>query len=344
MGRSLRKLLGIASAVILTLAITASPVRATTLLPPETDTRVIQFNAYRNLLQPNDMLVIALATVHYLPGSIPTVPVTDAFIWRMYAMDNVTELGSTTGYVYNISTHQDNGYNYNVYSMYFDNTTALTWGLAYPIQLIGSPLYFTTVPVYNFHIGASDYSALTATADVQAELAVRILELANTLTNEWALTTTYSLIDASETSNHLSIYGEAFFRGAIFGIQGMAPAAFEYIVSPIVATARAWGNTYANALEAQWAGTWVETAITGGKTMFSSSYSIGTILLVMALCLLAFVGSLLVSTEIWLGILNVAILLNIFARLGLYVFLFYLLVCAVCWIYWSAKVWGILRP
>ena len=104
---------------LLAVFLLATPAYADTPDPDSTPT-VDEINIYTNVLETGDWLIVIYANIPYaIP---PTTPVTSTFIWRFMDTDNVTELANTVGTNYN-----DDGYGYNVYSMYLtaDNRTPL---------------------------------------------------------------------------------------------------------------------------------------------------------------------------------------------------------------------------
>lgn len=327
------------------LLFSSTPVYADTPDPDSTPT-IEGFNVYRNMRETGDMLVLIYATIPYSP--IPDQPVTQTFIWSMIDTDNVTELGSTVGFAYNLSTHQSDGFNYNVFSMYWDaaDVTALgiTWGTSYTIRLSGNPAVFDTPPIYNYILSASDYSSLTTQADVQAELGARILTIAASLDIKWGLSSAYSLITELEAGTALSLYGEAFFRGAIFGIQSLAPGIFSVVIRTIDVPERTWDPAYSINVTDQWSGTWVETAKEGGKVLFGTTYDLLSIIMLLSMCGGLLIGNIMLTGDHWNGLIDVTAFGVIGARLGMYDLAFLILVAAMCWIYISAKIWfGLIR-
>ena len=147
------------------LLLNATPVYADTPDPDDTPS-IESINVYRNARETGDMFFMVYANIPY--ATIPDQPVTQTFIWSLIDTDNVTELGSTVGYAYNVGTHQSDGFGYNVFSMYFDsgNVTALgmTWLDAFVVRLAGNPAVFDDPPIYNYPVNVVDYSALTAQA------------------------------------------------------------------------------------------------------------------------------------------------------------------------------------
>ena len=320
--------------------ISGTPVYADTADPDSTPT-IQNFNVYRNLLETGDWLLVIYANIPY--GTLPSTPVTSTFIWRMIDIDGVTELGDTVGYAYN-----DDGYGYNVYSMYWSaaevTANGMIWNTAYGVRLSGNPAVFDTPPTYNYTIAIGDYSTLTVTADVQVELGARILDIAADLDNKWGLSGTTSLLTQADAGTVLSLSGEAFFRGAIFGIQAMAPTIFSVIIRNLNIVDRTWTDNYTLNLTAQWGGTWVDTARAAGQALFGTDYDLLSIIMLLAMSVGLLIGNIMLTGDHWNGMVDVAVFFVIGARLAMFDFAFLLLIAALCWIYISAKVWLGLVP
>ena len=326
--------------ILVALVLPATPAYADTPDPDATPT-VVQINVYRNMRVSGDMLVLIYANIPY--GAIPDQPVTETFIWSMLGADNVTEVGSTVGYAYNVGTHQDDGYGYNVYSMYWDSGNVTALGIAgnlnYTIRLAGNPAVFDTPPEYNFTISITDYSTETVQANVQTELAGRIITIANDLNVRWGLTATYSLLIEEETGPKLSIYGQAFFRGAIYGLQALAPGAFPAEIRLIDVPAREWDTEYSENVTEQWGGTWIDTAQAAGEALFGTDYDLLSVIMILVMGVGLLVGNIQLTGDHWNGLVDVALLMVIGARLAMYDLAFLMLVAAICIMYIGTKVW-----
>ena len=326
--------------LLVVLLLPATPVYADTPDPDSTPT-VVRFNVYQNMRQTGDWLVLIYANIPY--GGIPDQPVTETFIWSMLDTDNVTELGSTVGYAYNVGTHQDDGFGYNVYSMYWDadNVTDLDldWLTTYTIRLTGNPAVFDTPPVYNYTINIAAYSSETVRADVQAELADRVLFLANDLNVKWGLSADYSLLIEEEAGPVLSIYGQAFFRGAIYGLQSLAPGAFPVEIRLVDVAARDWDPEYSENVTGQWGGTWVDTSQAAGKALFGTDYDLLSIIMLLAMGTGLLIGNIMLTGDHWNGLVDVAVISIMGARLGMYDLAFLIMIAALCWMYIGTKVW-----
>ena len=326
--------------LIAVLIISGTPVYADTADPDSTPT-IESFNVYRSDLEPGDWLLIIYANIPY--SVLPSTPITQTFIWRMIDTDGFTELGDTVGYAYN-----DDGYGYNVYSMYWSaaevTAKGMVWNTAYTVRLSGNPAVFDTPPTYNYTIAIGDYSTLTVTTDVQAELGARILAIAANLDTRWGVPAIPSLLTEAEAGTVLSLNGEAFFRGAIFGIQALAPTIFSVIIRNLNVVDRTWTDNYTVNLTTQWAGTWIETSIEAGKALFGTDYDLLSIIMLLAMSVGLLVGNIMLTGDHWNGLTDVAIFAVIGARLAMFDFAFLLLIAALCWIYISAKIWLGLVP
>jgi len=223
--------------------------------------------------------------------------------------------------------------------MYFDASDAPSWGLAYTIRLTGNPAVFVTPPVYNFTISTSDYTTMVDSEDNQAAFASEILYLAGDLNIKWALATDYRLTLETETGTVLSIYGEDVFRGAIYGVQALAPAAFRFVIKDVGAAERSWNTTYIANLENQWAGTWVETSRNASRDLLGTNYDLLSIVLLMTTCAALIIANLSLTSDHWNGLIDVAFVLVITARLGVYGLAYLGLIAAMCLLYIGTKTW-----
>lgn len=321
---------------ILCLLAFATPVYAY-IDPPDSTPSLESINVYRNLLENGDMFVLVYSNIPY--ATPPDTPADEAFIWRMVDTDNTTVLASNFNYVFNIGTADFNGYGYNIVSFYFSESDAPDWGEAYSIRLSGTPVAFEEPPEYNFQISSADYSDLTDSDDVKLELSTRILIIADDLNTKWGLTSDYYLTIDEETGAYLSLYGQTFFRGAIYGIQGLAPDAFRITYSDIEAPSRDWGEEYTGNLTAQFSGTWWGDALSAGNNFFDLDYNLIMILITWAIVFGVMFAVMRLGGDVWMGLIIGAVPLIACAKLGFYAFGFLGLLAAVCMLYISASLW-----
>lgn len=310
-------------------------------LPDSTPTIIGKW-AWRHVLESNDMLVIIYENTPYT--TTPDIDYSEAFNWEYVSTNGSVTHGVSQGYDYN-----DKGYGYNVIGYYFPAAEVasenITWGAAYQIQMVGSPVHFTTIPEYIFSMNAADYSALTDAEDIQTDIEQRILLLAADLNTKWALGTTYSLLSQTETGTVLSIYGEAFFRGALYGVQGYAPNIFSLVISSIdtsVLSDRTWSDNYSSNLTSQYAGTDIDTGMTAGNALLDVSYNLFGLLITLGIMAAIVIISLVIGGDFWGAFVGCVAPAVICTRIGLFGMGELALIAAVCWLFLSAKVWKLI--
>ena len=302
---------------------------------PDDTPEVIEINAYRNILETADMLVIVYENTPY--ATTPNMTYSEAFIWKIYDTDGSTELGYAM-----TSNYHDLGYGYNVISFYFSAADAVTWGEYYYIKLKGLAAAFASPPTYTFQMAAGDYSSLTDTDEVREAIALRIMRLALDLNNKWDLDSADRLTADYEIGTRLSIEGQAFFRQSIYGSQAMAPTIFPMYYSDVTDEDRTWTDAYVSELEGQYTGTDVGAAITEGMALTDTDYNLLGLMIVLAIVILLIFGHwYLGSGNRWTGFIESAPVLVISGRMALLGLGELGLVVALCWLYFSGRLWKV---
>ena len=314
------------SVLVLTLTPTMAVLAA---LQPDDTPSIVTKKCYRNILETADFLIVWESLIPY--GTPPPgEPVTETFIWEFLDTNGVTVLGSTIGTAY-----VNDGYNYQCGSMYFAASEGLLWdpALFYTLRLNESPLAFVTPTTFDYPIDSVEYSLEVVTSDVQNELTIDILLLSKDLDTRWGFGPTSSLINDDETGQTLSIFGQAYFRGAIYGLQALAPGLFPLSVTTIDLPDRTWTDAYVTTLENQYTGTWVDTAKAGGAALFGTSFDLLSVIILLACVGGLFVGNTMLSHNQWNAAIDVSFLLVITAKLGFYGLGFLGLIVALSVIY-----------
>jgi hypothetical protein len=202
----------------------------------------------------------------------------------------------------------------------------------------GTAGLFVSAPSYDFDVLATDYSSTTA--NVTTEISAQVLEWAKYLDRTWSLATAYRLMGEGD---YLSAQGSIFFSGAVFGMQGLAPEAFEVIISAVDITDRAWNTSYVTALQNMYAGTYMATAITSGESFFDTSYNLMGLLLALGVCIVIIVANWMVAGGFMLrSLIECAPSLVILTRLNMIGFGEMALIVAMCFIYLAARLWRII--
>lgn len=304
---------------------------------PDSDPTIEQIDVFHNLLETGDMLYLWEANTPY--AVIPDYNMAESFIWQLIDTDGITVLGSTTGYGF-----QDDGYGYNVFSLYFSAddvaSKGMVWETAYMLRLSGSPAVFATPRIYNFPVAAGDYTTLTDSDDNQSALADEIILLATDLNTRWGLSSDYYLTAETETGVVLSAYGENVFRGAIYGCQGLAPDAFQFIVRDISVEDRTWSSNYTDSLADQYNSYgWIATARNAARDFMGTDYDLTSLIFLFFLCVGLVIGNLSVTGDHWNALIDVSFLLVIASRLDVLPLLYLALICSIAFVYMGTRVW-----
>jgi len=262
------------SALVLPFVFLPSPVDAAMSNPSGVE--FIEVVAFHHLYETDDYLLLCHYNIAY--ASPPPTTVDDAFIFRLMDTDGTTLLGSNTAYPF-----ADNGYGQGIVSIYFteDDAHAPAWDGLYILRLSGNPSAFTTPPVYNYTLVASDYSTVDTQAGNQAALATKILDISMDLEIAWDA----SLLDLTDTGVVLSATGESYFRYTIPGLQVLAPTLFYAYVSQPDFTPQDWGTNQGTNYTTRFDTSWVGESIAdvGNLLQINNSYVGGII--VMGACL-----------------------------------------------------------
>jgi hypothetical protein len=301
---------------------------------PDSDPTVDEVNIYRNILETGDMLIFAKVNTPYVDP--PDEPYAKAFVWQLYDPTDTYEIAQTTGY-----DHHDSGYNENVIGFYFDSDEAPTWGLQYYMKLTGTPVGFDDPPVYQFPLETGDYSDLTVQNEVQAEISNQVIEWAKDLNSEWGLTGSDVLTYEAETSTVLSLEGQTFFRGAIYGIQSLAPFAFDIQTLNITNEPRTWDTEYSDNMTTAYAGTYIGDAQDEMNDMLGTDYNLFGMLGLLGIMGLLIGASIYVGGDVWGSLVIASGILVIGGRLSMIGMGELALVAALMWLFISGKVWKV---
>lgn len=249
-GNALR-LLGLA--VILLACIVpfvTSPVEAKKEQPDNPPT-ISEVKANRNLITSGDICIYGEYALPY--ETLPDVPAEDCFIFRLMNTDNSTEIGAITPY-----TYFDYGYNLGIFSFYFEDSASagIVWDTNYTIRVSQNPGQFDSPTYWDFLMPSNAYTSEVTQADNQENMAIRIIDMARDMGDEY---TTTDFLEQSALGTILSVpEGATYFRGAIPGLQAMAPTLF--LIQSIEVDWDAsdnWTTTQADNYTARFTGTWV---------------------------------------------------------------------------------------
>jgi len=184
-----------------------------------TSMSIISAKAVRNTVIPGDIAFVFHYNLVYTPPPYPTDSATNTILIRLYDTNGTTLLSSSVPYNY-----FDYGYGQGMGLFYFAVDPTGGMAKAYIINISGSAAFFDPLPApYSYTLTSSDYSSLTLQVDNQALMTSYILASCTILEIARPL---YPLHGATDSGIVLSAIGENYFRGALPGIQSIAPTLF----------------------------------------------------------------------------------------------------------------------
>jgi len=259
--RFLLKLLGVLVCIGIIAGIISLPVEAFDVSGPD------QLSAasfcYRNLLETGDFFLVAEYQITYL-SSYPTVPASDAYVFRLFDPTDTTELADSLPYVFTTTTTGftgTNGYGYGAVAFYFDAADAPAWGEDYIVNISGNPTHLQFSA--NYQISSKSYNQGSGTSGLAATLRL----LAKDFSTQWNVPL---LTDTSSTSV-FTADGESYFRNAIPGLQSLAPGIFESVSSlnpDTTETLPGVNNDLSNTYQHRFDNSWVHTSLAAGADLF----------------------------------------------------------------------------
>ncbi len=331
--------------ILIGLLLSAVPAYATAISQPDSPGPSITLESIhvnRNLVVTGDVCIFGLYNIPYatLPTTVdPTWTADKAFLFRLIDTDNITELGSITPFVYFAG-----GYRTGVFSFYFpasaNMTSTANWGKAYKIRISENPALFATPFSWDTTIPSPAYTIFTTQADNQGDMADRVIQLTQTLQSIY---TSYTLWVSSGGRTVLaSGAGEGYFRGAIRGLQAMAPRVYLVQQSEIDYTPTVWRTDNFDAYTARFNGTWIGTATTATATQFGIPAQLVTSLPILLICLGFVIFSSLLVRKIEPGWVISCLILIMGALLGwipmaVFAVIYQVMAIYLAWIWFGSK-------
>jgi len=251
MGRQTKKLNLIAAAIImavLLLPLTVAPVYAAD-PPAPANLQFESAKVYHHLLETDDFALAFHFNIHYAVEDQPDEPANKLFTFRLLDTNGIDHLGAIVPYAF-----YNAGYDQGCALFYFPEADAPDWEQGYVLRISGNPEYFGTPPVASRTLVTSDYSQMDTQEENQTLLGNYILDVARDLEINWDA----ELLYVGDLGTVLNSTGEAYFRGAITGLQVMVPQIFpvqttnpEYVETEWT---QAQGELYTNRFEDSWVG------------------------------------------------------------------------------------------
>ncbi len=203
---------------------------------------------------------------YYLPyATPPTTLVSQTFMFQLMDAAKTNVLATIVPYPF-FGTGST-GYNKGNALIYSSNSTGLTWGASYYIRISENPPAFLTPVSLDIAIPTSAYSSFSSQADNQAEMATNVIAMAKNLQDYWGGDPLLSQSAAGATI--LSIpRGENYYRGAMYGLQVMAPTLFLVQAITLDVTSTNWTITQFDTYSINATGSAIDQGITSTATQF----------------------------------------------------------------------------
>lgn len=200
-------------AVLATLLGTAS---ALAISVPDEGPYIIKVEAYRHLLEADDLLLHVRYNWPY--AAAPSETITQAVFARL--LDGTTELAYCSPYSY-----YNRGWGYGSLSMYLTASEASgLWEDALTVEMRGSPtLDWTGGSNYVVSTSTILWRATTTSEATQALMYSHFISWADTLGDYWSV----ALVTQYAEGNKFSEYGEAYFTNVVPGLRVMVPQLFS---------------------------------------------------------------------------------------------------------------------
>lgn len=256
---------------------------------PDSNPSISDIHANVYLIESGDVLIYGMYNLPY--ATIPDDDASQTYIFRLIDTDNVTQLGAVLPFV-----RYDSGYNKGVFGFYFSATDNLTVDQSYIIRISQNPAFFDAPQNFDYLIPPGAWTSATTQEDNQTELTINIIALAEDLEAAYSDYDITLLEDSPGGTVLSSPAGETYFRGAIYGIQAMAPDLFLVQSLTWDTTDRAWSTMQFDTYGTRFSGTFIGTA----SDNISAEFGLDTPTFMGLIFLLPIlIGAVVVSTIKW---------------------------------------------
>lgn len=225
---------------------------------PDSTPTINDVHANVYLIESGDVCIYGQYDLPY--ASIPADGADDTYIIRLIDTDNTTELGAVAPFAY-----FDSGYNEGAFGLYFSAADNLTVDQSYVLRISQNPAYFTDPQYFDYLMQPSDWTNQSSQADNRAEFRVNIISIAEKLASAHSATLLESSVGGTVLADPA---GENYFRGAIYGIQAMAPDLFLVQTLGWDTTDRTWATTNFDTYGTRFNGTFIGTATANTSATF----------------------------------------------------------------------------
>ena len=238
-------------------------------IPAPLQTNIVSVDNYRNVIEDNDLLVVAHYQVEFL--ALPTKFISQTFFFKVIDASGA-ELARVSPTVYvEPANNLNNGYGQGIVSVYFSAADAPTWEASLTYTLAGNPFDFVA-PIPSASTTVETWTS-ACTTHVLCAVALRagVVENLQLLQLRWDELTGYTaLLYNSIGGTVLTQTAETYVDQAIPGIRQMAPALYFARVAAIAPTPNSFDTSYRDTLADRLDGT------AGGTGFDAFGVSIGS--------------------------------------------------------------------
>ena len=227
-------------------------------------------------MEDGDFAFVFHYNIHYAEEDQPDDPANKLFTFRLLDTNGIDHLAAIVPYVY-----YNSGYDQGCAAFYFTadeiEEKEMSWESAYIVRISGNPEYFSSPPLTSRTLVTSDYSQVETQEENQTLLGNYVLNVAAQLETNWDT----QLLYPATLGTVLYSTGETYFRGAIPGIQAMAPQIFAIQTSAPEYGETAWEEAQGKAYEERFAGTWVGDSLEALGDLFHVKWNVMTSMIIL---------------------------------------------------------------
>jgi hypothetical protein len=234
--------------------------------PTPTNLQFESVEAFHHVIEEDDFALIFHFNIHYETEQ-PEEPANELFTFRLLDVDGVGHLGAIVPY-----TYYNDGYDQGCSAFYFSADDAPAWGQSYIVRISGNPEYFSSPPLVSRTLALSDYSSFDTQEENQQQLGEYVIEIARELEINWSTT----LTSVGDEGSILNTDGEEYFKGAITGLQAMAPQIFSIRTTSPEYDETEWEEAKRTEYEERFLDSWPGKAIQAIANLFNVKYNVVT--------------------------------------------------------------------
>jgi len=241
--------------------------------PPAPDNLQIEsVKVFHNVIEEDDFTLVFHYNIHYSAANQPDDPANKLFTFRLLDTDGVDHLAAIVPYAF-----YNSGYDQGCAAFYFSPDAPPDWELSYIVRISGNPEYFSSPPLVSRTLISSDYSQVNTQEENQTQLGYYIFDIASDLASNWSTPLFYT----GDLGQVLNTTGESYFKGAIPGLQVMAPQIFAIQTTNPQYTPTEWTEAKGKAYEEQFENTWVGKSLEDLGNLFHIKWTVLTGMMIL---------------------------------------------------------------